>query len=208
MRIPEITLNSQFGSFISNFIFYNTWIKNVVEIGSGSGDGSTQCFIKGLYNRKNASLTCIESNPSWFSDLKENTRDYSFVKCINKSSISYDNLLVKTFEEYLTQCSKTIEYEYRRKWYDQDILFFKDTKIGEGGIETDEKYDCVLIDGSEFSGYSEYLLIKNRTKCIMLDDINEFKCFRVHEELSSDDNWELVHTGPERNGFSCFVKIK
>jgi len=65
-----------------------------------------------------------------------------------------------------------------------------------------------VIDGSEFSGYSEYLLIKDRTNCIMLDDINETKCSRAHQELSGDDTWELVHTGPERNGFSCFVKIK
>jgi hypothetical protein len=75
-----------------------------------------------------------------------------------------------------------------------------------GAIENEETYDCVLIDGSEFLGYSEYNLLKNRTKCFILDDINAFKCINVHNELLNNSDWLLIDKGSERNGWSCFIK--
>ena len=79
MRVPEITRNSVFGTFIRKFIKNNEWIVKVLEIGSGSGNGSTQCFIESLVERKDSVLYCIETNEEWYSDLVENTKEYSFV---------------------------------------------------------------------------------------------------------------------------------
>jgi len=208
MRIPEITVYSQFGQFIINFIKQNDWIKKVLEIGSGSGNGSTQCFIEGLRTKQNVNLTCVEPNEEWFLDLKENTKNYNFINLINKSSISYENLLIKKYDDYWnSEYSEKDSYEYRIPWFEYDINHFKKINIGEGALETNEIYDLVLIDGSEFSGYSEYLLIKDRTKCIMLDDVNVFKCKQINKELKNSKNWKLIAEGNERNGWSCFIKI-
>ncbi len=211
MRTPEITINSEFGSFIINFIKYNTWIKKVLEIGSGSGNGSTLCFTVSLSQRKNSSLTCIEAHPEWFADLVENTSFFPFTKQLNKTTVSFDNLLVKTFDDYWNDkwniTDPQYSYEFRKTWYEQDLPYFKNTLKGEGAIENNEQYDAVLIDGSEFSGYSEFILLKDRTKCFILDDINCFKCARAHDELLNDNTWELVDQGQERNGWSCFVKV-
>lgn len=201
MRVPEITRNSVFGTFIRKFIKNNEWIVKVLEIGSGSGNGSTQCFIESLVERKDSVLYCIETNEEWYSDLVENTKEYSFVKTFNKSSISYENMLVKKHSDFM----KDKQDEYKIPWFEEDIKYFKNTKIGEGVIENNETYDCVLIDGSEFSGYSEYLLLKDRVKCILLDDINVFKCSQVHQELLDATNWKLISSGNERNGWSCFI---
>jgi hypothetical protein len=208
MRIPEITLNSQFGSFITTFIKYNNWIKNVIEIGSGSGNGSTQCFIAGLYGRENVNLICIEPKKEWFDDLVENTKFFYFVKPVNISAISYENLLIKTYDDYWFSefNNRDDSYEIKNKWYEQDLSFFKNIKLGEGTIENNKIYDCVFIDGCEFSGYSEYFLLKNRTQCFILDDIYSFKCNRVHKELLENNTWKIVAEGNERNGWSCFIK--
>lgn len=214
MRAPEITLTSEFGTFIVNFIKYNPWIKSVLEIGSGSGNGSTQCFIVALNNRKGANLICTEPNKEWFLDLVENTKDFSFVKCLNKSTISYDNFLIKTYDDFWNdeynkyKNDPATHYNGGKAWYDQDAEYIKNTKLGEGVLEDDTEYDCVLIDGCVFTGYSEYLLLKNRTNCIILDDIFEYKTNKIHEELSKDENWSLVSQGNERNGWSCFLKNK
>ena len=209
MRTPEITQHSEFGSFIVNFIKSNIWIKKVLEIGSGSGNGSTQCFIAGLNGREDASLICVEPHKEWFLDLKQNTKMYKFVKPLNTSTVSYDNFLIKVFDDYWYDehnSNRDDSYNIKKIWYEQDLVFFKDIKIGEGAIENSEVYDCVLIDGCEFSGYSEYLLLKERTTCFILDDISSYKCERVHKELLNNNNWQLIAQGNERNSWSCFLK--
>ena len=68
-------------------------------------------------------------------------------------------------------------------------------------------YDGVLIDGSEFTGYSEYMLLKNRARVLFLDDYyNSYKTNQIARELLNI-GWEVI-AGDRytRNGFAVFKR--
>ncbi|NEP54654.1 MAG: hypothetical protein F6K65_40025, partial [Moorea sp. SIO3C2] len=57
-------------------------IKTVLEIGSSSGAGSTEAFVKGLReNPSNPALFCMEVSKPRFTALRERYQEDSFVKC-------------------------------------------------------------------------------------------------------------------------------
>ena len=48
--------------------------------------------------------------------------------------------------------------------------------------------------------------LKSRTKIVALDDIRETKTKQIYLELSEDNNYELIDSTSEGNGFCVFNK--
>jgi len=190
----------------------NIHIQKIIEIGSGSGNGSTQCFIRALAPNQtnNTKLICIEAVEEHYNDLVRLTKDIDFVEAHNKSSIGFNQLSTKEYStyansEYNSHLSED-EIKNREQWFNDDIDFFKNTKTGV--VENlDGKYDLCLIDGSEFSGYDEFKAIEHNVRFILLDDDRVYKNIKTKNELLKNDNWTLIAEGAERNGWSSFAKI-
>jgi len=204
----EITKNDYFGKTIIETVKeYN--LKNILEIGSWDGTGSTQCFIEGMQSLKDPQLTCIEVKKDRYDDLVRNVSPYPWVKCYNESTISLKSFVHSSFEEVWNSRYNHIqsEREVVQTWYNEDVESIKD--VSAGFLEKDDKfYDGILIDGSEFFGYSEFLLVKDRCNVLFLDDYySAFKTRQVAEELNKDENWLAIagnrHT---RNGFAVFKR--
>jgi hypothetical protein len=224
MRTPEIHYGTNFGKYIVGLIGNNKSIKRVVEIGSGSGNGSTQCLAAALevHKTEDTKLICMEPT-KYFEDLKKNTEHFSFVECYDKTSISYDSFSLKNYDDYIQYCIEhkdhlnslkgreleSIQDELlgRVNWYNEDMIHFK---ASSSGVLEDltEDYDLCLIDGSEFSGYDEFLLIKDKVKIILLDDDNEYKNHKTKRHLRDDGGWVCVAEDDERNGWSSWVRIR
>lgn len=99
----EYLLNSELNQIIPAEIkhdeFY-TWIQKisreekiqtVLEIGSSSGGGSTEAFVRGLRdNPEHPTLFCMEISKPRFIELQNKYTTDSFVKCYNVSSVSLD----------------------------------------------------------------------------------------------------------------------
>ena len=224
MRTPEIHYNTNFGRYIVGLIATNKSIQRVIEIGSGSGNGSTLCLAAALQSNQteNTKLVCMEPT-EYFGDLEKNTENFSFVECHKRTSISYDSFSLKNYKDYITYCidnreninslkgreleSVKEDLESRVNWYNQDFVHFKGF---DSGVLNDlsEDYDLCLIDGSEFSGYDEFLLIKDKVKIILLDDDNEYKNYKTKNHLRNDDDWICVMEDTERNGWSSWIRIK
>jgi len=204
----EISNKDLFGKSIINTVRQLNLQRNL-EIGSWDGTGSTQCFIEGMKDLTAPDLTCIEVKKDRYLELVENTKKYNWVKCINESTISQDSFVYNNFNEIWTSPFNHIkaERDLVKTWYDEDVASIAEYKLGY--LERDETiYDGVLIDGGEFFGYSEYLLVKDRCNVLFLDDYyNAFKTRQAVEELSADLDWEVVagdnHT---RNGFAVFKR--
>jgi hypothetical protein len=70
-------------------------------------------------------------------------------------------------------------------WREQDINYIERKKLDFCGLEfikscnNIEKFDFVLIDGSEFTGEIELQHVWG-SKVIALDDVNSFKCFAAY----------------------------
>jgi len=98
------------------------------------------------------------------------------------------------------------------EWRKQDIAYIKDNALDANGIQSImqaneiDKFDFVLIDGSEFTGERELMNILG-AKIIALDDINAFKCFSAFSMLSSHFAYNLISQNMElRNGFAIFER--
>jgi hypothetical protein len=98
------------------------------------------------------------------------------------------------------------------KWLEAEKQYIRSRGIPENGIarlKTARKidaFDCVLIDGSEFTGGKELDLVYG-SRYIMLDDINSLKNLENHRRLSRDRGYQLLAADFKcRNGFSIFYR--
>jgi hypothetical protein len=146
---------------------------------------------------------------SWFLDLKEITKDRNYCKLYNESAISYHDLLVKDYDNdfYYSEFNKLKNYyskDLMKTWYDQDVEFFKQT---EKSILPSIEAEAILIDGCEFSGYSEFKKINESINLIILDDcLTAFKNNQTFHELCQNKQWQVLKVGDERHGYAFFGK--
>jgi len=192
-------------------------IKTVLEIGSSSGEGSTEAFVTGLRQNPNKpTLFCMEVSRTRFAELRKSYANDSFVKCYNVSSVSLDQFSdeneIITF--YNTTRSNLNYYPLARVlgWLHQDIEYVKSSGVFSDGIKkikTENNidfYDVVLIDGSEFTGSAELEEVYG-AKFILLDDINTFKNNKNLNRLSTDSAYTLIERNSRvRNGYAIFKK--
>ena len=204
----EITRHDHFGKAIIDTV-RKYKLNRILEIGSWDGTGSTQCFIEGMQGLDNPELTCLEVKTERYDSLVQNMSQYSWVKCFNESTISLKSLVHKSFDDVWNSPYNHIQSEENivEGWYNEDVESIKDVEYGF--LEADTKfYDGILIDGSEFFGYSEYLLVKDRCNVLFIDDYySAFKTRQVAEELNQDPAWEAI-AGDKytRNGFAVFKR--
>lgn len=209
--MAEITKEDAFGIAIIDIV-KKFKIQNILEIGSWDGTGSTSCFIEAMGDFDKKSLTCLEINEQRFTELLKNTKQYEWVKCYNESSISYKSLIYKNFDDIWDSPFNGLPKQWNPKhivksWFDQDVLKLK--QIETGFLEKNNLFfDGILIDGSEFTGLSEFMLVKNRTNFLFLDDVfHAFKTKQVADILLKDNNWEhLTYCSKTRNGFIIFKR--
>jgi len=213
--IPAEIKNDAFYNAIIDLIIKSRDIKNILEIGASSGDGSTEAFQIGKIG-KNIKLFSIEVCSERFNLLKNRYNTDPFFFPYNMSSVGIDEFPEKQkivdFHSTIKTTLNNYPIDMVLGWYDKDIEYITENNILQNGIELIKKennidvFDCVLIDGSEFTGMAEYNHIKG-AKYILLDDINAFKTFHVNQLLKYDPEYEcLLENYNVRNGFSIYKK--
>ncbi|MBA3721414.1 MAG: hypothetical protein H0W88_03335 [Parachlamydiaceae bacterium] len=223
---PKQELDELIPPEIKNDEFYTTIylisrtepIKTILEIGSSSGEGSTEAFAKGI--RENPSkpiLYCMEVSKPRFAALSKHYENEDRIKCYNVSSVPISSFPkeedVKKF--YLTTHTNLNNYPLEKVlgWLKQDINYIKLHQPTQNGINLIKQengiknFDIVLIDGSEFTGMAELDLVYG-AKFILLDDINSFKNYSNYKKMLADNSYELFSQNINiRNGFAIF-KLK
>ena len=192
-------------------------IKTVLEIGSSSGEGSTEALVKGISaNSNKPKLFCIEVSQSRFNELKKRYQKQSFVKPYNISSVDINDIpkeqeVIDFYQNYKTGLNN-YPLQTVLNWFREGQEYLRKTGLTEDGIRKIKQenniddFDAVLIDGSEFTGSLELEGLYG-AKYIMLDDINTFKNYKSHRRLLADPNYELVAKNLYvRNGYSIFKK--
>lgn len=193
-------------------------IKTILEIGSSSGGGSTEAFVKGITENPNKpTLYCMELSKPRFAALEKCYKNVSQVKCYNVSSVPLDAFPTK--REVIVFYNNTPTNLNRNScgtilgWLRQDIEYLKSANVIDNGIEyikAENGIDCfdvVLIDGSEFTGKAEFKLIYG-AHYILLDDINTFKNYDNYQQLLNDPNYKLLEMNLNlRNGYAIFQRV-
>ena len=73
--------------------------------------------------------------------------------------------------------------------------------------EGSNEIDLLILDGGEFSTYSEFQLLKSRvTKYVVLDDIFTRKCKKILQEVQSSNEFEVIYFSTERNGSAVLYR--
>lgn len=216
--IPPEVVNDSFYDAIYK-LSQNKSVKTILEIGSSSGNGSTEAFVRGMVKNPNQpTLYCIELSYPRFLALQQRYRYNPFVICYNVSSVPPEAF--PSEEEVLyfmrtedTSLRGTPESEVIR-WLREDLEYLQRFNVSHHGIELIkserkiEHFDLVLIDGSEFTGLAELKLVYG-ARFILLDDIRAFKNYYNFQRLSKDPNYRLIEVNRGlRNGYAIFERIE
>jgi predicted O-methyltransferase YrrM len=196
----------------------NQPLRNVLEIGSSSGAGSTQALVEGLRaNPWQPSFFCMELSKHRFRELRRRYRRDDFVNCYNASSVPSDAFLTEkeVSHFYSTSQTKLNSYPLEEvlRWRRLELDYLSAQRVPSAGIELIkltkriQTFDLVLIDGSAFTGEAELQAVYGAAY-ILLDDVNDIKNLRNYERLKLDSSYTLcAENWNVRNGFACFKKI-
>lgn len=221
--IPPEIKNDKFYYSIIDLLANEKEIKNVIEIGASSGEGSTEALIIGKLkhqkqypNNNPINIYSLEVCKERYNKLKTRYENIEHFYPYNVSSVSIEHFPAKKniIDFYKSTPTSLNQYpiDIILSWYDNDINYIIKNNIKQNGIETIKKitginnFDLALIDGSEFTGETELLQLWG-SKYILLDDINAYKNYNSHMKLKQSTEYKcLIEDYKTRNGFSIFIK--
>lgn len=224
---PEINHDHFYYSIIRT-LAGDSSIRNVIEIGASSGEGSTEALITGyLENKKrfqkepgytSPQIYSIEVCKERYERLESRYKHIQDFHPYNVSSISIEEFPPKETITTFYNTTRTNLNQYPlplvMSWYDKDLEYISANNIVQNGIELIKKnhnipvFDIALIDGSEFTGTCELEHLWG-AKYIMLDDINAFKNYHTHQKLKASPEYRCITEDIRtRNGFSIFKRCK
>ena len=210
---PEI-LNDSFSKKLCS-LAYRSDVSTILEIGAGSGNGSTMALSAGIRSgRTDQTLWCLEADPKRFAELQTNVKGLPGVRPLWGSSVIRGGL--PSWEKVEAWWRKNPGHllqnyglEAVREWHRCDEEGFR-TERPEGlisdimGKEGLAYFDLVLIDGSEFTGEEELRLVYG-SRWITLDDVRTYKNWQNREILKADPAYRLwAENLSLRHGFSIF----
>ena len=200
--MQEITIHDSFGQALQK---YSEGLEVGLEIGGGTGDGSTQCI-------KTKKLFSIENHPDHIGRHSMNLSARGGVAINGTATLPSLWMNKKDIEEFY-QTTKTNLNEYPLEqvlgWHNvclETAYQYKTSAIEDVHFEYSVDFNFVLIDGSPFSGESELRCVRPflaDKAIIALDDVNDIKNYANYEKLKRTATllWEDMAC---RNGAAIF----
>lgn len=195
--------------------------KVILEIGSSSGEGSTQAFIRGISSipEQPCVLYCIEASDVRYKNLVKNVMQYKFVKSYFTTSVKdEESMSVQEIKHFFGLLTGLIDLEVLEigeerviKWLEDEQQNIDNMQTPRDGIRRIKKeneidvFDMVLIDGSPFTAMAEMSLVYG-SSVIIMDDIMGLKCYETHMRMKKDKNYMLYKENKIlRNGYSVWI---
>jgi hypothetical protein len=198
----QITPNNLVGQTLIQYVKEND-LKNIVEIGTWNGLGSTRCFLLGLQDNHTTNFFTLETNKEKLEIAKTNLLSLTTEKC----NFLWGSILQSSDIEYIYHVfPELIRNSQFKGWHALDI---QNIKLSPNVLDKiPSEIDFILFDGGEFTTYYEFKILFPRCKkFIALDDVNVSKCKLIRRILQSNPEWKEIKYIPERNGFSLFQHI-
>jgi predicted O-methyltransferase YrrM len=195
----QINLDDEAGLHIKN-ICEREDVSTIVEIGTWNGRGSTFCIYESIKNTEKR-LISLETWKEMY--------DFAFSFYKDKKEVSIINGYVsdKLLDFHSLDDSFFTDYDKNLKlsWYNEDLKNINNCKNVLDQIP--EKIDFLILDGGEYSSWDEYLILKDRSRIIFLDDTRPptIKNFMARENLLKTRK-AIVDDLYARNGYCIFEK--
>ena len=190
-------------------------VGTILEVGSASGAGSTRGFVEGIeHSGSEARLFCIEVVTERFAELAARYEGQGFVRAYNVSSVSEEGFAseeeVRNFYALVPSALNAFSLEVVLGWRASELAYHRSSGVRPNGIDlirrenAIDRFDAVLLDGSEFTARAELDLLIG-ARYVLLDDINSFKNHYNCQRLLVDPGYELLAGSSElRNGYAIF----
>ncbi len=194
--VGQITPESDIGKKIIDIVS-NESIKSILEIGTWNGMGSTKCIVEGLNKRKDTNYVfySLEANSDKSDFAKQLYSDMPNVHILNE--VVYNGPqddASSIFCDLYTDNNNTF-------WNTIDLENIKGKPLFLERNDIPYTFDVVLLDGGVFTTWYEYLLLKDRCKILILDDVNIAKCKRISDDIKAHpEKWEIIDETNMRNG--------
>jgi hypothetical protein len=195
--IGQINLNDEAGIHIKN-ICERVDVKTIVEIGTWNGRGSTLCIYEAIKNteKKLISLETWKEMYDIAFDFYKDKKEVSIINgFISDKLLDFNSLDNSFFTDY--------DRNLKLSWYNEDLKNINNRKNVLDQIP--EEIDFLILDGGEYSSWEEYLILKDRSKIIFLDDTRPptIKNFMAREDLLKTRK-VIVDDLYNRNGYCIF----
>jgi hypothetical protein len=200
--MQEVTIHDSFGKALAK---YSEGLDVGLEIGGGTGDGSTQCI-------RTKRLFSIENHPDRIGRHSMNLSARGGVSV--KGTATLPKLWMNQLdvaEFYGTNKTTLNQYPLDQVlgWYHECVEFaqpYSTNAIEDIHFEHNVDFNFVLIDGSPFSGEAELRCVRPflaEKAIIALDDINDIKNWANYNKLKGFgkllwEDWSV------RNGAAIF----
>ena len=182
-------------------IISNNKVKNIVEIGTWNGLGSTKMIIDLIQTQdKKINFISLEANKLCFKTARKNLKEFT----------NDVNLLLGRVHDLndLDYVNKKIifNYGYGEKeygWFIRDLKIYKKTNNLVNKLPS--SIDILFLDGGEFSTYADFLKLYKRSKYIVLDDTNTFKQDHVLKYITQrHSSFKEIYSSNLRNGLKIY----
>ena len=173
------------------------YIKIVVEIGVWNGLGTSKMIEKGLNDRakQDCRVIGLETNHVMFKKAHFNLRKIRGYELIWGSIVSNQELDVDNISPL------------ESVWLQKDSIDLE--KVPYVLEKIPETIDLLILDGGEFSTYSEFTKLQSRVNYwIILDDTSTRKCRRILSEINHFPDWKVFYKSDERNGTAILSRAK
>lgn len=199
--MQEITINDPFGKALAK---YSEGLSLGVEIGGGTGDGSTQCI-------RTMELFSFEIHSDRIGRHKYNLDARQGGLAINElSSNPMMWMSISQVEDfYKTTTTKLNQYPLNQiiEWHKDD--FRMAAKYQWGHLTLKDQIDFLLLDGGAFSGRADFMAFFPEVRnggIIALDDTNDIKNYGNYQWLKTAGHNLLWEEWDWRNGCAIFRK--
>lgn len=197
--IGQINLNDEAGLNIKK-ICERADVNNIVEIGTWNGMGSTLCIYNAIKNTSKR-LISLETSKEMYDIAFNFYKDKKEVSIINgfisNELLDFDSLDDSFFTDY--------DKNTKLSWYKEDLNNM--SKCQNALDLLPDEIDFLILDGGEFSSWQEYLILKDRSKIIFLDDTRPptIKNCMARKDLIKTRKM-IVDNLNDRNGYCIFEK--
>ena len=192
----QINMNSTFGKEIYNICKLDD-VRNIFEVGTWNGQGSTCCVMNAIIKKENSILYSLEGDNNMYNKAKQYWSNYK----TNNKLILLNGVIHKEIVDYQNNNELFV-----KEWYDGEYNVLKTSNIID--INNITNIDLIILDGGEYTTQGDFnILIKKKPKYIALDDTNVYKCKDIRKYLLDSKEWTLYKENTkERNGWSIFQK--
>jgi galactoside 2-L-fucosyltransferase 1/2 len=184
-------------------------VRFVLEIGTWYGGGSSWCIAQGLRQ----SISDPEKPDKWLVTLEmfEPAWEYASqtlhrlpVTCMKGGTVGVEGYLTP---EQMTEDSDDRSNEHYQLYYERDISLARESPALLESLCSQNNFDLVLIDGNEYTGFAEYLIVERvcKPKYIAMHDTGTLKTRKVESALAQNsDKWRKISSGEDGVGWAVF----